>query len=101
MNLDELRRKLIAAARSQQPSETVPYAFEQRIMARLTERSEPDAWMLWGRGLGRAAIACAIIGLLAAALFFLPNNSTTASAPLDQEFASTMLESAEQLSDSW
>jgi hypothetical protein len=79
----------------------VPYGFEQRIMARLAERSAPDAWTFWGQGLGRAAIACAAVSLLAMAFFFLPFDSTTSSASLDQEFASTMLAPAEQLSDSW
>ncbi len=31
MNVDELRRKLIAAARANPPSDHVPYAFEKRI----------------------------------------------------------------------
>jgi hypothetical protein len=101
MNLDGLRQKLIAAARSQRPSEEVPYGLTQRIMARLTERPALDPWMLWGRGLGRAAIACAAISLLAMALSYLPFDNTNSSASLDQEFASTMLAPAEQLSDSW
>jgi hypothetical protein len=101
MNLDELRQKLIAAARSQRPSEAVPYGLVQRIMARLTERPAPDPWTLWGRGLARAAIACAAISLLAMALSYLSFDNPTASASLDQEFASTMLAPVEQLSDSW
>ena len=38
MNLAELERKLIAAARANPPSDRVPYAFEKRIMARLAAR---------------------------------------------------------------
>jgi hypothetical protein len=101
MNLERLRQTLLAAARSHRPSEAVPYAFEQRIMARLAERSVPDAWLLWGRGLGRAAIACVIISLLVTVFSYLPSDNTTSSASLDQDFASTMLAPAEQLSDSW
>jgi hypothetical protein len=33
MKLDSLHRKLIQAAKRDQPSDSVPYAFEQRIMA--------------------------------------------------------------------
>ena len=35
MNINLLQEKLIRAARHHPPSEHVPYAFEQRIMARL------------------------------------------------------------------
>ena len=44
MNLAELERKLIAAARANPPSDRVPYAFEKRIMARLAARS-PCRWL--------------------------------------------------------
>src|SRR2546429_320289 len=35
MNLAELHKKLLAAARAHQPRADVPYAFEKRVMARL------------------------------------------------------------------
>ena len=37
MNLAELETKLIAAARCHPPGDRVPYAFEQRVMARLRD----------------------------------------------------------------
>ena len=55
MNLAELERKLIAAARANPPSDRVPYAFEKRIMARLAARPVADGWALWARALWRAA----------------------------------------------
>lgn len=55
MKLQSLRAKLLAAARSDQPSDRVPYAFEQRIMARLREQPVLDLGALWTRILWRAA----------------------------------------------
>ena len=53
MNLAELERKLIAAARANPPSDRVPYAFEKRIMARLAAWPVADSWALWARALWR------------------------------------------------
>ena len=76
MNLAELERKLIAAARANPPSDRVPYAFEKRIMARLAARPMADDWELWARALWRAAAPCvAIMVLLGAWSFFAPQRS--------------------------
>jgi hypothetical protein len=64
MNLAELHKKLMAAARANPPSAHVPYAFEQRIMARLTSRPAVDEWAGWIRSLWCAAGVCAAIALL-------------------------------------
>src|SRR5581483_9153776 len=50
MNLSELRQKLIAAARANSPADSVPYAFEKRILARLTGRPEADPLDFWHAG---------------------------------------------------
>ena len=42
MNLAELQKKLIAAARADVPGDQVPYAFEKRVMALLASRVAPD-----------------------------------------------------------
>ncbi len=63
MNQPELQRVLLAAARVDPPSDHVPYAFEQRIMARLRDRSEPDPWILWSRALWRTAAPCLTLTL--------------------------------------
>ena len=65
MDLPRLHKILIAAARDSAPAETVPYAFEQRMLARLRPRWPVNPWAVWSRGLGRAA-ACSV-----AAAFFL------------------------------
>lgn len=60
MNLAKLQEKLLAAARLDRPSEQVPYAFEQRVMARLRRTAEEsaDRWAAWARLLWRAATPC-------------------------------------------
>ncbi|HWF19258.1 MAG TPA: hypothetical protein VG754_08320 [Verrucomicrobiae bacterium] len=92
MNLAELQRKLIAAARANAPEDRVPYAFEKRIMARLAGQKAPDVWALWGRAFSRAAIYCvAFMLMLAAGSYFAPpppasgsGNSVSLSQDVDQ-----------------
>src|SRR4051812_11156871 len=75
MDLFELKRKLVAVARSNPPGDQVPYAFEKRIMAGLTTVRPLDEWVWWGRALWRGAAACAAIALLSSAWSLLPVNS--------------------------
>ncbi len=57
MNLPQLEKKLLAAARATPPSDAVPYAFEKRVMARLSATSLEDPLSQWGRALWRGAMA--------------------------------------------
>ena len=63
MNLAALEKKLWAVARANPPSNQVPYAFEKRIMARLSFVPQ-DIKALWSRALWRGAMACACLTLL-------------------------------------
>ena len=56
MNIAELQKKLIAAARTEVLDDRVPYAFEKRITALIASRVAPQNLDLWVRGLWRAAI---------------------------------------------
>ena len=96
MNLAELERKLIAAARSCPVSEKVPYAFEQRIMAHLRERRVLDVRSFWARALWRAAASCVGIMLLLAAWSFFSPASATPATDLSQEFENTVLAAVDQ-----
>ncbi len=68
MNLSELQNKLLAAARRNPPDGHVPYAFEKRIMARLTAAPQPSEWLAWSRALWFGAAACAAVALLTSVL---------------------------------
>ena len=61
MDLVKLQQKLMAAAKATPPSDQVPYAFEKRIMARLTAPLAVDVWAVWGRWLWRAVTPCASV----------------------------------------
>ena len=97
MKLDELQRKLIAAARADKPADRVPYAFEKRIMARLAARPVADVWAFWSRSLWRAAAPCVAITLvLGAWAWFGQNNSGSTTEEFSQDFEQTMLASVDQ-----
>jgi hypothetical protein len=100
MNLDALQQKLIAAARAHPPTDSVPYAFERRILARLAGLPGEDSRVLWGRALWRAAAACVGVSLLLGALSFFSMDGGAGSSQ-DQDFESTVFAAAQQLSDSW
>jgi hypothetical protein len=89
MNLAELERKLIAAARAHPPSDHVPYAFERRIMARLGSRSAKDVAAFWAHSLWRAAGSCIAVVILLSALSFL--SPADKSQDLSQELDNLVL----------
>jgi hypothetical protein len=97
MNLSELHKKLIAAARANVPNDHVPYAFEKRMTALIASRVAPANLDLWVRGLWRAAVSCVAIPLLLGVwAFFVSTTTTTASNDLSQNFESTLLASVDQ-----
>jgi len=105
MNVDNLKQKLIAAARAAQPNDRVPYAFEKRVMARLAE-ARADLLGAWSHALWRAAISCVAIMLLVGAWSFLSDGSMddvvgdNSSRDFAQEFEQTLLVSADSTADS-
>jgi hypothetical protein len=94
MNLDDLQRKLIAAARAHTPSSTVPYAFERRIMNRLKGLGVADFWGFWATALWRAAGPCVGLALVLAAWSFLSGPPSAPGPDLSQEFENTVLAAA-------
>ncbi len=96
MNLPELQKKLIAAARLNPPDARVPYAFEKRIMALIAAGVVTDRWVYWTRGLWRAAVSCVAVAVICgAASLFMPTRSDN-SNDLSQEFENTLLASVDQ-----
>jgi hypothetical protein len=102
LNLVELNRKLIAAAKANPPSDHVPYAFEKRVIARLQAPVILDDWALWSRALWRAAAPCVAVMLcLSAWAAFAPVTHTPAT-DLSQDLENTLLAAtdADQPADS-
>jgi hypothetical protein len=95
MNLVELQKKLIAAARANEPGDQVPFAFEKRVTALLASRVAPQNLDWWVRGLWRAAVSCVAIALVCGAwAFFSP--AAASSSDLSQNFETTLLASVDQ-----
>ncbi|HUE36253.1 MAG TPA: hypothetical protein VMO20_02590 [Candidatus Acidoferrum sp.] len=95
MNVTELHRKLIAAARAGAPDDRVPYAFEKRIMALIPAIPRTNSAALWVRGLWQAALSCAAVALLCGAWsFFSP--ASNSSDDLSQNLETTLLASVDQ-----
>jgi len=95
MNVAELQKKLIAAARVQPPDERVPYAFEKRVMALLASRPGADRWVWWTHGLWRAVVPCAVIALLLGAWVFINSVTSSNATDLAQNFENTLLASVD------
>ena len=92
MDLEQLRQKLIAAARSQSPNEGVPYAFEKRIMARLAESARIDLLGAWSAALWRAAVGCLAVVALSTAFSLWSNQDR--QNDFSQEFETAVFASA-------
>jgi len=96
MNLAELQKKLIAAARTQVLDDRVPFAFEKRVTALLSSRVAPQNLDLWVRGLWRAAISCVAIALVCGAFAVFAPSSASNTPDLSQTLDSTLLASVDQ-----
>jgi hypothetical protein len=83
MNIADVQKRLLAAARATPPGDAVPFAFEKRIMARIASDALVDAWAIWSWVLWRAAAPCIAIMLAVGvwtALFADPNGSANSLA---------------------
>ena len=96
MNIAELQRKLVGAARANVPDGRVPYAFEKRVTALLASRVAPQNLDLWVHGLWRAAVSCVAIALVCSAWSFLNPASSSNAPDLSQNFENTLLASVDQ-----
>jgi hypothetical protein len=97
MNLVELQKKLIAAARADVPADHVPYAFEKRVTALLASRVAPQALDAWVTGLWRAAVSCIGVAMVCGALALYSSLSTTAAGDdISQNLDGALMASIDQ-----
>ena len=102
MNLNELHDKLIAVARKNSPSDHVPYAFEKRIMSRLTAMTPPNPWALWGGPLWRAAVSCVAITVLCGLWSFAASRQAESPESFSQAFeAAVVAPPSQPAEDAW
>ena len=64
---ETMLNRLLKATRKEAPSDRVPYAFEQRIRARIAEEPVAGTLLAWSQGLWRwsAVAPCLVLMLLA------------------------------------
>lgn len=91
MNRNLLQRKLLNAARTQCSDSSVPYAFGQRVMARLTGEVVLDGLTLWARALWRATAPCALIMLAFVVWPTLTPEAGAQNGELSQQLEAAML----------
>ncbi|HXE42545.1 MAG TPA: hypothetical protein VN516_05935 [Candidatus Baltobacteraceae bacterium] len=96
MNLEQLQKKLIAAAKAEVLDGRVPYAFEKRITALLGSRITVQKLDVWVHGLWRAAISCVAIAIVCGAFAIFSPASASNSTDLSQDFENTLLASVDQ-----
>ncbi|HTA95644.1 MAG TPA: hypothetical protein VK769_05925 [Verrucomicrobiae bacterium] len=96
MNLAELQKKLIAAAKTEVLDDRMPYAFEKRVTALLQSRVASQNLDLWVHGLWRAAVSCVAVAMLCGAWTFFTPASSASTDDLSQNFESTLLASVDQ-----
>ncbi|MCX8157214.1 MAG: hypothetical protein N3J91_12350 [Verrucomicrobiae bacterium] len=99
MQYEALEKKLLAAARSHPPGDQVPYAFEQRVLARIRQKPQADALTWWTQWLWRAAVSSLLVTLLAGIWALTPPSQNSAGAYAD-DFESLVYAGLNELSDS-
>ncbi len=98
MNVEKLQRKLIEAARSAPSDDRVPFAFEKRIMSRLTGGGHVDVLGEWTVALWRAAFSCVVIVVLSGAWSVWANHSQR-HGEFSQEFETAVFASVGSADD--
>lgn len=101
MDFDTLQTKLIAAARSIPPNERVPYAFEKRIMARLSGVSPVDLLGAWSTALWRAAISCLVIVVASGAWTLWSGSPEPVEPDFSNAFETAVFASAYSGDEAW
>jgi hypothetical protein len=101
MNIAELRRKLLAAARLNPPGDAVPYAFEKRIMARIAGHPSCDRLALWNRSLWQAAAPCVAVMLLLGLWLWVSPPTENSGQTLAADLESAVYAPLDSLEDTW
>lgn len=96
MNLTQLQKKLVLAARLSVPDDRVPYAFEKRIMAQISASAVVERWVFWTQGLWRAAGACVAVAVVFGAILLFTPVTPEKHSDLSQDFENTLLATVDQ-----
>ncbi len=100
LKADPLIEKLLCVARANPPNDRVPYAFEQRILARLQSGAIPDVWGLWEQVFWRSLPAFLGITLMLGAVTYT-TQATWDSNSLQDDLESALYAEVESTGDRW
>jgi hypothetical protein len=101
MNWSALEKKLIATARKNPPNDRTPYAFEQRVMARLNSCSARDEWSWFNRALWVGAGACTAVAVAASIWLLKPNEGSELNAAFSHGVEQRLFASADEPENGW
>src|SRR5262245_60484217 len=101
MNLEKLQRALLDAARRDVPLDTVPYAFEKRVMASLRARPAAQPVAEWATGMWRAAFSALAFCALVSAFHVLSVDTTAGREPYGEspDLEAALLAPLESITD--
>src|SRR5512133_1707078 len=91
MDPNLLQTKLLRAARTDIPSDAVPYCFEKRVLARIQGLPAADQWSAVAQALWRAAAPCAAVAIMLCAWTVLVPDTTSSADEFAQHFENTVL----------
>ena len=101
MSMAELQKKLLDAARANPAADNVPYAFEERIMARLAAKPGFDILAAWNRTLWRAAAPCVAVTLLLGVWARFAQHSESSPETLAADLESSLYLPFDNSTESW
>lgn len=101
MNSDLLLNKLIKAAKSSPPSDSVPYAFEKRIMAKIMSSPVYETTLLWSQILWKAAKPCIVIMIIVCLWAFLADSQLGLIDNPEEAFETAVLAGLNQIGSGW
>ena len=101
MNLAELQKKLLTAARANHPRTDAPYAFEKRVMARLAGKPAPDLCAVWSRTLWQAVAPCLAVTLLLGAWTFLAQRPDNSGETLAADLENSLYAPFDNQTETW
>ena len=101
MNMAELEKILLAAARANPPSDNVPYAFEERIMAQLAAKPAFDILATWNRTLWQAAAPCVAVTLLLGAWTRFAQHTDSSRETLAADLESSLYLPFDNSTETW
>jgi hypothetical protein len=101
MNMAELQKILLAAARANPPSDNVPFAFEERIMAQLAAKPAFDILATWNRTLWRAAAPSVAVTLLLGAWTRFAQHTDSSHETLAADLESSLYLPFDNSTETW